>query len=152
METNHLWTRAIWSAYALNLDLAGQHPVTRYCPSRITKQSARRRAESRRAARARLLRVGSRERAFFGAPDLAATAAVPSPRNASTARRAGSARPRIIRRRVISRHGIGRRRVIGRRPVTHVVEGRRPRERSERRGDDCRGGNGYGARRADRPG
>ena len=74
------------------------------------------------------------------------------PRYASTARLAGSAWPRIIRRRVISRRVIGRRWVIGRRPVTAVVERRRPRERSERRGDDSRGGNDYGARRADRPG
>jgi hypothetical protein len=82
------------------------------------------------------------------AHDLAAAAA----RYASAARRAGSAWPRIIRRRVISRRVIGRHWIIWRRPVTPVVEGRRPREHSERRGDDCRGGNDYGARRADRPG
>ena len=77
---------------------------------------------------------------------------LPIGRYVSAARRAGSAWPRIIRRRVISRGVIRRRWVIGRWPVTHVVEGRRPREHSERRGDDCRGGNDYGARRADRPG
>jgi len=76
----------------------------------------------------------------------------PRLRYASAERRAGLARPRIIRRCVVPRRGIGRRRVIGRRPITHVIEGRCLRDRSKRRRDDCRGGNGCGARRANRPG
>jgi hypothetical protein len=51
---------------------------------------------------------------------------------------AGSARPVIIRRRVVSRRVIGRRRVIGS-PVIAVVVGRR-RERHEWCCDDRRGG------------
>src|SRR6516162_6109766 len=73
-------------------------------------------------------------------------------RYASAERRAGLAWLRIIRRCVVPRRGIGRRRVIGRRPITHVIEGRRLRDRSKRRRDDCRGGNGYGARRTNWPG
>jgi len=116
--------------------------------------ASRRASPATRAARTRLADFGQRapvdalgERPFYPL-----TISPPPPRYASAARRAGSAWPGIIRRRVISWRGIGRRWVIGQRPVTAVVEGRRARERSERRGDDCRHGNGYGARRADRPG
>src|SRR5437867_3480913 len=67
----------------------------------------------------------------------------------SAAAWAGSARPVIIWRRVVSRREIGRRRVI-RPPVITIVVGRR-RERHEWCCDDRRGSADDGACHADRP-
>ena len=76
------------------------------------------------------------------------------PRYASVARRAGSAWPRITRRRVIPRWWVIGRRWVGRRWVIGwpvIAEGRRPREQPDRRGDDCCGDIEHGPHHAERP-